>query len=88
MEKFRVVYHNAEGEASEAVVEGEEGHEAAKSIEDLGVLHTIESLGPSGPDYDEVQPDKEVNEGDADPLTLGEVPEELPYKDGEGGPDS
>ena len=47
MERFRVVYYNADGEADEAIVDGEEGHEAAKSIENMGRLLTITSLGPA-----------------------------------------
>lgn len=49
MERYRVVYYNADGEASEADVVAEDGVAAIKSIEDMGTFLSLESLGRAEP---------------------------------------
>lgn len=85
MERYRIVYYNVGGEASEATVDADEGNEAIAQVEDLGRLCTIESLGPAeeehAPLYAGEEPDNAVNEGDAEPVKLLDYPRGLPYVD-------
>lgn len=45
METFEIHYWDKDGEAQVATIEGEYGHDAAESIEDMGRLGYIKSLG-------------------------------------------
>lgn len=48
MERYRIVYYNRSREASEAIVEAEEGTEAVRELgEDVWKLCTVTSLGPA-----------------------------------------
>lgn len=82
MERYRIVYYNTEGEASEATIDADEGNEAVKQVADMGRLCTIMSMGPvessDAPLYEGETPDADVNEGDNEPVHERDFPQELP----------
>ncbi len=85
MERFRIVYYNSDNEASEAIVDAENGEAAVASLgDDMGRLCAggLTSLGPvednPAPTFEGATPDTDVNEGDDEPVHEPEFPQELP----------
>lgn len=86
MERHRITYYNKDGEASEAIVDAENADEAISKIEDFGRHAIVESAGPAG---EELPDDEDVNEGDAEPLSIDETNEKLDTENaGPEGPDA
>lgn len=57
MELYRITYYDKDGEASEAIVEAEEGNEAIAKVEDLERFCQVESLGAVEDYEDDEEPE-------------------------------